>query len=90
MNDQKTIQQQLRTAFGQVFPELDLVDLDFSQPRSQFENWDSLAHLQLMGELENIFSISFDIREVGAINSLADFIPLIEQKLLTKTLSHDQ
>ncbi len=48
--------------------------------RSQFANWDSWAHLQLVMELEGQFNCNFTMEEVIAIASVGDFISLIERK----------
>lgn len=70
----------LKIIFLKIFSELKPESFDFDMPRTKFENWDSLAHLQLISEIENDFNIRFEIDDVVEINSPADFLNLINKK----------
>lgn len=81
MND---IQTKLKGAFLNVFKTLDDRKFDLDKPRSEFENWDSLAHLQIVSEIESVFGVSFTLDEIVEINKPGDFLPVLEKKLATK------
>ena len=55
--------------------------LNFEMDRSEFENWDSLSHMQLISEIENAFSLSFEMDEVVEINKPEDLVRLVEKKI---------
>jgi acyl carrier protein len=48
--------------------------------RSQIPSWDSLKHLELILRLEQQFHVRFSSKEVADIQSLDDFLRLIEAK----------
>lgn len=66
--------------FTNIFPSLDSKNFDFQKNRADFENWDSLTHMQLVSEIESAFKISFDMDEIVDINSPQDLVVLIEKK----------
>jgi len=57
--------------------ETDKVDL-FAN-RENIDEWDSLAHLQIISEVEDKFDISIPFEEVSDIKSLSDFLKYIER-----------
>jgi acyl carrier protein len=44
------------------------------------EEWDSLRHIQLIGEVEKAFGIKFKLREVLSMKNVGDLIDLIHVK----------
>lgn len=44
-----------------------------------YAQWDSLAHLRLVEEVENKFKIIIPIERVNDINKVADFIKFIDR-----------
>lgn len=45
------------------------------------QNWDSLAHLKLVMELENKFKIAFNTEEVFTMESVRDICQMIKNHL---------
>ena len=45
--------------------------------RGSVETWDSLAQIQLIGEIENEFGISFSFDETDSLCSVRDFYDYI-------------
>ena len=41
--------------------------------------WDSLAHLQILSTLENHFNCELDLDEVSEVQSVSDWIEVIER-----------
>jgi acyl carrier protein len=48
--------------------------------RSEFAQWDSWAHLDLVMEVEAEFGCSFTMEETTGIGSVRDFVELISRK----------
>lgn len=70
----------IKKIFFQIFPNLNKDSFNFEMDRSEFENWDSLSHMQLISEVENAFSLSFEMDEVVEINKPQDLVKLVEKK----------
>jgi len=49
--------------------------------RKDFEPWDSMAHLVIVSEIENVFEIFLEDEEVVDIWSVGDIKKLLKQKL---------
>lgn len=71
----------VKKIFFQIFPNLNKNSFSFDMDRSEFENWDSLSHMQLISEIENAFSLSFEMDEVVEINKPVDLVRLVEKKI---------
>lgn len=59
--------------------ELDSVDETCSQ--TTCEKWDSMAHLNLIVELESEFGVSFEPDEIGEMQSYEQVIKVLKNKL---------
>lgn len=46
------------------------------------EAWDSLTHLQLIGEIEEQFVIKFSMQEIMEMEDVGDMINIIERKMV--------
>jgi acyl carrier protein len=60
---------QLRS--GEYRPDLRIGDV---------EQWDSVAHLDLMSEIEREFGVRFDLDEMATLTSLPELLNRLEQK----------
>jgi len=47
-------------------------------------DWDSLAHVKLMVQVERAFGIRFDAREVSQPQNVGELVAMIDQKLAAK------
>ena len=74
------IEQKIKEIFLTVFPDEDSSILTMNKQQSEFENWDSFAHLRLVSEIEKQFDLRLDIDEVMSINSPNDFLNLVNKK----------
>lgn len=74
------IGKKLTEIFLSNFKDMSAEDFSLDKDRSEFENWDSLTHLQLVSEIETAFSVSFDMDEIVEIQKPSNFIPIIEKK----------
>lgn len=59
--------------------ELDTIDETCSQENC--EKWDSMAHLNLVVELESEFGVSLEPDEIASMQSYKDVINFLKEKL---------
>ncbi len=71
----------LKEVFLGVFQNLKDTGFSFNKPRRDFDNWDSLTHLQLVSEIESAFNVRFEMEDIIDIESPADFKRIIEKRL---------
>ena len=64
----------MKSVFG-----VDNIDVTVSQDNC--EQWDSLAQLNLVVELEDAFGISFEPEEIGEMNSFSVILVFVKKKL---------
>lgn len=76
----KMIMEQLQEIFRDVFAD-DAIVLQGTTTSSDIEDWDSLAHIQLISEIENHFGIQFTLQEAVAASNVSEFVQIIESKL---------
>ena len=74
------IMEQLQEIFRDVFAD-DAIVLQGTTTSSDIEDWDSLAHIQLISEIENHFGIQFTLQEAVAASNVSEFVQSIESKL---------
>jgi acyl carrier protein len=63
--------ERLKLLVGDVL-ELDPEQVDAGAGRDSLAAWDSLAHLRIIGAVEEEFAVRFTMQEIGEIASLAD------------------
>ena len=54
--------------------DIDKEDLGMDTKREELDEWDSLAHIQLILELESEYDIKIPFEEVVEINSIKDIL----------------
>ena len=74
------VMEQLQEIFRDVFAD-DAIVLQGTTTSSDIEDWDSLAHIQLISEIENHFGIQFTLQEAVAASNVSEFVQIIESKL---------
>lgn len=74
------IMEQLQEIFRDVFAD-DAIVLQGTTTSSDIEDWDSLAHIQMISEIENHFGIQFTLQEAVAASNVSEFVQIIESKL---------
>lgn len=45
-----------------------------------FPQWDSLAHISVLNEIEAAFGLSFDIEDIVSIQTIADMIDIVTER----------
>ncbi|MDR1891980.1 MAG: acyl carrier protein [Oscillospiraceae bacterium] len=74
------IKAKLQEVFRDVFDDGD-IELRDNMTAADIEDWDSLAHIQLIVAAEKAFGVKFFTAEVSRLKNVGDFIALIENKL---------
>ena len=72
-------QDTLQKIFRSVFDDKKLV-ITRATTAADIEDWDSLAQINLVSEIETAFGLTFDIAEIIALQNVGDMIDLIEKK----------
>jgi len=81
--DSDTLLAQLQVIFRDVLDQPDLVLTRESNART-VEDWDSLAHINLVTAIQKTYKIKFALGELQNLKNVGDMIDLIEQKLADK------
>ncbi|HJW97199.1 MAG TPA: acyl carrier protein [archaeon] len=78
--EEKEIRDGVKKVFLEVFGG-DLENFNFGKKQEDFENWDSLAHMQLVSGVETAFSVQLEMEEIVEIQTPEGFVKLVEKKL---------
>ncbi|MGR8999543.1 MAG: acyl carrier protein [Gammaproteobacteria bacterium] len=70
----------LQPIFREVLENNDLV-ITTSSSAKNVENWDSLAHINLVSVIEQEFKIRFALGELETLNNVGDMIELMQKKM---------
>ena len=74
------VKEKLEQIFRDVFDDESIV-LRNSTNSYDIEDWDSLAHIQLITAIEDGFGIKFTLKEAVSAQNVGEFIEMIEGKL---------
>ena len=70
----------LKQIFIDVFPDVDESSFNWDKKQNDYENWDSFAHLRIISEIEEKFTIQLDVEDVIYINNASGFLKIIKNK----------
>ena len=74
--DLPVIKNGVKSIFISVFPEINEAKFNWDHTPTEYENWDSFAHLRLVSQLEKQFDIQLDLDDAINLNSASDFLKL--------------
>ena len=77
--DRDQITHQLTTVFRDTFENATL-ELSDDLTASDVDNWDSLTHMVLIGNIEKHFGIKFKLKDLNKMNTVGDLISTVGQK----------
>ncbi len=74
------VKKNLQDIFRRIFDDDSILLFD-EMTADDIEDWDSLMHIDLILEIEKVFSIKFTTEEVLKTSNVGEFIRLIENKI---------
>ena len=77
------IKQRLQEIFRDVFDDEELVIAE-NMTANDIEDWDSLAQINLVIEIEKEFGVKFNLEEVSELKNIGEMLKLISKKLEAK------
>ena len=78
--DRKEIFEKLTEIFRDVMDNDEIV-LEETTTAEDIEEWDSLAHVQLIEKIESVFGIKFSAKEMMSWEDVGEFVDSIEERL---------
>ena len=70
----------LNAVFRRVFDN-DQIVINEQMTANDVEEWDSLAHINLIMEIESEFNLKFTVDDIVGLKNVGEMIELIERKL---------
>lgn len=74
------LKEKLQAIFREVFEDETII-LRNEMTAEDIEDWDSLTHIQLIEAIENSFKIKFTLQEIINLETVGEFIELVEKKI---------
>jgi acyl carrier protein len=74
-----TILKQLNEIFIDVFDD-DEINIEMGTSAEDIDEWDSVMHISLILEIENVFSVKFSSSEIAALKNVGDLANLVGGK----------
>lgn len=74
------IVEKLTIVFQKTFDNSDLT-LTEDMTASHVDNWDSLTHMVLIGDVEKEFDIKFKLKELNKMNTIGNLIDIVAAKI---------
>ncbi len=78
--DRKEIFEKLTVIFRDVMDNDEIV-LEENTTAEDIEEWDSLAHVQLIERIEAVFGVRFSAKEMNSWDNVGEFVDSIRMKL---------
>lgn len=78
--ERKEIFEKLTEIFRDVMDNDEIV-LEENTTAEDIEEWDSLAHVQLIEKIERVFGIKFSAKEMMSWEDVGEFVDSIEERL---------
>ncbi len=77
--ERKKIIEKLTQVFHKTFDSTDM-ELTDDMTASDVDNWDSLTHMVLIGDVEKEFGIKFKLKELNKMNTVGHLIDMVTVK----------
>ena len=74
------IMEKLKEIIKNVLVENNNLVIDENTKATDIKGWDSLSHINIMRDIEKVFSVHFSIGEIVTLRTISDIIKIIEQK----------
>jgi len=83
MSDTQYILTNVREAFKSAF-NIDPQSVSMETQASDVSAWDSVGHLSLAGNLEEVFGITLDVDDLMEMESIREIVRIVQAKLSSK------
>jgi acyl carrier protein len=83
MSDQDEVLTKVREAFKAAF-DVDPNLVSMETAASDISGWDSVGHLSLAGNLEEVFGISLDVDDLMEMENVREIVRIVSTKLSKK------
>ncbi len=77
--ERKEIFEKLTVIFRDVMDNDEIV-LEENTTAEDIEEWDSLAHVQLIEKIEEVFGVKFSAKEMNSWEDVGEFVDSIQKK----------
>ncbi len=81
MLSEKEIYDRLNEVFRDVFDD-DEIEVEADTTADDIEDWDSLAHINLISAVEEEFGIRFKMGEVSTMEDVGEMVDIIKDRCL--------
>lgn len=81
--EKNEILEKLQLVFREVFGKESLI-ISEDMSANDIDEWNSLNHMIIVSEVENVFSIRFKLKDLNKMRNIGDMIEVIMSKLLEK------
>lgn len=58
---------------------VDVCDIEMDTAIGDLPEWDSIHHLQIIAELENVYNIKFNAADLAELEDVSDLLSLVEE-----------
>lgn len=79
MKNKKEILEKIRPIFVKVFKSKK-IKINFKSSAANIKNWDSLAHINIVLNIEQMFKVKFKVSEIAELKNVGEMIDLILKK----------
>jgi len=83
MEDEE-IKKMLKKIFANIFENVKEEDVIFDGEHEEFDEWDSLTHMNLVSALEEHFGISFNVDDISEMESVTKVFSTVKRFLEQK------
>jgi len=83
MSDTQYILTNVREAFKSAF-NIDPQSVSMETEASDIAAWDSVGHLSLAGNLEEVFGITLDVDDLMEMENIREIVRIVQTKLSSK------
>lgn len=78
--EENSVNMKLEKIFRNVFDN-ETIQIKREMTANDLDEWNSLNHMLLVSEIENVFSIKFRLKELNQMKNVGDMIDMIISKL---------
>ncbi len=78
--DRQVVQQKIQMAFERVLEHTNF-QLEDNTSAKDVDGWDSITHMMIITEIEELFQIKFKLTDLMSMNNISDLIIVVEKEV---------